>query len=62
MFDDKDRKELLRILDIEYAEARNLLLKEEALPSSMSHNSETVGVSIVFRKLRRPAVKERGVR
>ena len=60
MFDDKDRKELLRILDAEYADARDIILSKESIPSSMTHNSATVGISIAFRKLHETPTPEEG--
>ena len=51
MFDGKDRRELLSILDKEYADARDIIENNKPMPERMTHNGGRVGVTIVFRKI-----------
>ena len=49
--DAEERKELLSILDRQYADARRCLLNDNVLPHSITYNREKRGITIEFNRV-----------
>ena len=51
MITDNDKKELLKVLEEVFKDARRCLENDNVIPESISQSNDTVGVSIKFRKI-----------
>ena len=51
MITDKDREELLKLFNKLQPEVVDCLDNHNVIPSSITHNEETVGITIEFRKI-----------
>ena len=51
MYTEKERKELIKIFDELKVDVQEILEQDESLPNYVTHNSDTVGITVKFRKL-----------